>query len=203
MELGSEFMIENAKRLEKGLMGSSVLTLILGVVLLIAPGASLKFITFIIAFGAILMGVIQLVEYIKMPKENRIMSLSLILAIVLLAVGIFLMLNLTALVNFITLMIGIFVAVKSIFKIQFALNLRGISDKWKYNLVVGLVGMTLGVLLIFNPFGSAEMFLRIIGLILAVSSILELIEAGSLMKTLDDAKEIPFVEKKKKEDKEK
>lgn len=196
-------MIENAKRLEKGLMGSSVLTLILGLVLLIAPGASLKFITFIIALGAILMGVIQLVEYIKMPKENRIMSLSLILAIVLLAVGIFLMLNLTALVNFITLMIGIFVAVKSIFKIQFALNLRGISDKWKYNLVVGLVGMTLGVLLIFNPFGSAEMFLRIIGLILAVSSVIELIEAAGIMRTLDDAKELPFEEKPKKSKKDK
>lgn len=196
-------MIENAKRLEKGLMGSSVLTLILGLVLLIAPGASLKFITFIIALGAILMGVIQLFEYIKMPKENRIMSLSLILAIVLLAVGIFLMLNLTALVNFITLMIGIFVAVKSIFKIQFAFNLRGISDKWKYNLVVGLVGMTIGVLLIFNPFGSAEMFLRIIGLILGVSSVIELIEASSIMRTLDDAKELPFEEKPKKSKKDK
>lgn len=191
-------MIENAKKLEKGLMGSSVLTLILGLVLLIAPGASLKFITFIIALFAIIMGLIQLVEYLKMPKENRIMSLSLILGVILLAVGIFLMLNLTALVNFITLMIGIFIAIKSVFKIQFAINLRGLSDKWKYNLVVGLVGMTLGVLLIFNPFGSAEMFLRIIGLVLAVSSVIELIESGSIMRTLDDAKELPFEEKTKK-----
>lgn len=196
-------MIENAKRLEKGLMGSSVLTLILGIVLMVAPGASLKFITFIIALFAILTGLFQLIEYLKMPKENRIMSLSLILGIVFLAVGIFLMLNLTALVNFITLMMGIFVAVKSVFKIQFALNLKGISDKWKYNLVVGLVGMTLGVLLIFNPFGSAEMFLRIIGLVLAVSSVIELIEAGSIMRTLDDAKELPFVEKEKKSKKDK
>ncbi len=191
-------MVDNAKRLEKGLMGSSVLTLILGLVLLIAPDASLKFITFIIALFAILMGVFQLVEYLRMPRENKIMSLSLILGIIFLAVGIFLMLNLTALVTFITLMMGIFVAVKSVFKIQFAFNLRELSDKWKYNLVVGLVGMTLGVLLIFNPFGSAATFLRIIGLVLAISSIIELIEAGSIMKTLDDAKELPFVEKKKK-----
>lgn len=191
-------MVDNAKRLEKGLMGSSVLTLILGLVLLIAPDASLKFITFIIALFAILMGIFQLVEYLRMPRENKIMSLSLILGIIFLAVGIFLMLNLTALVTFITLMMGIFVAVKSVFKIQFAFNLRELSDKWKYNLVVGLVGMTLGVLLIFNPFGSAATFLRIIGLVLAISSIIELIEAGSIMKTLDDAKELPFVEKKKK-----
>ncbi len=191
-------MVDNAKRLEKGLMGSSVLTLILGLVLLIAPDASLKFITFIIALFAILMGIFQLIEYLRMPRENKIMSLSMILGIIFLSVGIFLMLNLTALVTFITLMMGIFVAIKSVFKIQFALNLRELSDKWKYNLVVGLVGMTLGVLLIFNPFGSAATFLRIIGLVLAVSSIIELIEAGSIMKTLDDAKELPFVEKKKK-----
>ena len=118
------------------------------------------------------MGVFQLVEYLRMPRENKIMSLSLILGIIFLAVGIFLMLNLTALVTFITLMMGIFVAVKSVFKIQFAFNLRELSDKWKYNLVVGLVGMTLGVLLIFNPFGSAATFLRIIGLVLAISSII-------------------------------
>ena len=196
-------MIDNAKRLEKGLMSSSVLTLILGLVLLIAPGASLKFITFIIALFAILMGLFQLIEYLKMPRENKMMSLSMMLGIVFLAVGIFLMLNLTALVNFIPLMIGIFIAIKSVFKIQFALNLKEISDKWKYNLVVGLVGMTLGVLLIFNPFGSAAMFLRIIGLVLAVSSVIELIEAGSIMRTLDDAKELPFVEKEKKSKKDK
>ena len=196
-------MVDNAKRLEKGLMGSSLLTLILGLVLLIAPAESLKFITFIIALFAILMGIFQLIEYLKMPRENKIMSLSMILGIFFLAVGIFLILNLESLVKFITLMIGIFIAIKSVFKIQFALNLRELSDKWKYNLVVGLIGMTLGVLLIFNPFGSAVLFLKIIGLVLAISSIIELVEAGAIMKTLDDAKELPFVEKEKKSKKDK
>lgn len=191
-------MIDNAKKFEKNMLVSSVLTLILGMVLLIEPGGSLRFITFIIALFAILIGIIQLVEYIKTPKERRITSLSLILGIVFLATGLFLLVSLESLVNFITLVIGVCIAVKSVFKIQFALNLRGISDKWKYNLVIGLLGMTLGVLLIFNPFKSAATFLRIIGLVLAVGSIIELIEANSVMHTLDDAKELAFEEKPKK-----
>ena len=59
--------------------------------------------------------------------------------------------------------------------------------------------MALGILLIFNPFKSAELFLRIIGGVLVVASITELIETAMIIKSLDDSKEIPFKEKESKE----
>lgn len=191
-------MIDNAKRNEKGMMISSVLTLVLGLILLIEADGAVKFLTFIIALFAIIIGVFQLIEYLRMSRENKMTSLSFIMGIFFLAVGVFLMISLESLVKFITLVIGLCIAIKSVFKIQFALNLRDISDKWKNNLVVGLIGLTLGILLIFNPFKSAVIFLRIIGLVLAISSIIEIIEGGRVIHTLDDAKELPFVEKKKK-----
>ena len=196
-------IIDNAKNCEKGMIVSSVLTFILGLILLIEADGAVKFLTFLIALFAILMGVFQLIEYLRMPRENKMTSLSMMLGIFFLAVGIFLMINLESLVKFITLVIGLCIAVKSVFKIQFALNLRELSDKWKYNLIVGLIGLTLGVLLVFNPFKSAVIFLRIIGLVLAISSIVEIIECSKVIHTLDDTKELPFVEKEKKSKKDK
>ena len=88
--------------------------------------------------------------------------------------------------------------IKSLFKIQFALNLKNISDKWTYNLIVGIVSMIMGLILLFNPFESAALFLRIIGIILVIGSIAELIETGVVMHSLSDVKELEFVEKTKK-----
>lgn len=192
-------IIDNAKKCEKGMMISSILTLILGIILLIEPTGSLRMLTSIIAIVAMIVGFFQLVDYIRKPRELKMMSLSLILGVFFLASGLFLLLNVDSLVKFVTLVIGVSIAIKAMFKIQFALNLRGISDKWKYNLIVGLLCMTLGVLLIFNPFKSAVLFLRIIGIVLAVGSIIELIETNMVLHTLDDVKELPFVEKNKKD----
>ena len=59
-----------------------------------------------------------------------------------------------------------------------------------HNLIAGLVSMGLGILLIVNPFGSAELFLRIMGIVIVIGSIAELIETAMVMKTLEDVKEI-------------
>ena len=129
------------------------------------------------------------------------MSLSLILGILLSVVGIFLFINLESLANFITTLIGIAILIKSLFKLQFAFNIRDISDKWFYNLIVGIVGIVLGIVLLVNPFDSAKMFLRIVGIIFIIGSIVELVEICMVIKTIDEheAIELPFEEKVKKE----
>ena len=93
--------------------------------------------------------------------------------------------------------IGIFFTVQALFKIQYSLNLKGISDKWKYNFVTGLVNLSLGILIILQPLHSLELFLKIVGVVLIVFAIAELIETIKVMKTLDsvDVKELDFIEK--------
>lgn len=191
-------ILDYVRRCERSMLFSTIITLILGLVLVFEPGGSIRVITSLIAVMFIFIGAIQLIDYFRQSKEEKIMSLSLILGIILCGIGVFLFINLNALVNFITTVIGVMILVKSLFKIQFAFNIRGISDKWFYNLIVGGVGITLGVILLLNPFSSAELFLRIVGGILSFSSILEIVETFVVMKTLDDAKSLPFSEKNKK-----
>lgn len=204
IKVGSDKMIlDFAKRCEKNMLFSTIVTLILGIVLAYSPEGSIKVITGIIAILFLLIGVLQLVDYFKQSREEKMMSLSLILGILLSSIGIFLFVNLESLANFVTILIGIAILIKSLFKLQFAFNIKDISDKWFYNLIVGLVGILLAILLLANPFHSAALFLRIIGIIFIIGSVIELIETLIVIKTIDEheAIELPFKEKEKKEDK--
>lgn len=195
-------ILDFAKRCEKNMLFSTIVTLILGIVLAYSPEGSIKVITGIIAVLFILIGVLQLIDYVKQSKAEKMMSLSLILGILLTAIGVFLFINLESLASFVTTLIGIAILIKSLFKLQFAFNIKDISDKWFYNLIVGIVGVLLAILILANPFHSASLFLRIIGIIFIVGSIIELIETLMVIKTIDEheAIELPFVEKKKKDE---
>lgn len=196
-------ILDFAKRCEKNMLFSTIVTLVLGIVLAYSPEGSIKVITGIIAILFLLIGVLQLVDYFKQSREEKMMSLSLILGILLSSIGIFLFVNLESLANFVTILIGIAILIKSLFKLQFAFNIKDISDKWFYNLIVGIVGILLAILLLANPFHSAALFLRIIGIIFIIGSVIELIETLIVIKTIDEheAIELPFKEKEKKEDK--
>lgn len=190
-------ILNYAKKCEKTMLVSTIITLVLGVILIIEPTGSIKMLTSIVAIMCMLMGGFQLIDFIRKPREEKMTSLSMVLGIILLAIGLFLFLNADALIKFITVIIGCSLCLKSLFKLQFALNLKGVSDKWKLNLIAGLITLSLGLLLIINPFESAELFLRIVGIVIAVGSIAELVETIIVMKSLDDVKEIKFEEKKK------
>ncbi len=190
-------ILDYAKRCEKQMLVSSLFVMFLGIVLLIEPTGSLNFITSIIALIATAIGVFLVIDYLRQSKAEKMISVSLILGIIFIVIGIFLFLNIDSLVNFITTVIGITIVVKSLFKLQFAFNLKGLSQAWIYNLGFGLISLTIGILLIVNPFSSAVLFLRIVGALLIISSIAEIIENVKVMHTLDDVKELPFVEKKK------
>lgn len=193
-------MIKHVKDCEKTMIISSIITLILGIILVIEPTKSIRLLAVIIAIIFELMGIFQLIDYLRKSREEKIMSLSLILGAILIVIGIFLYLNIDSLVNFITILIGITIAMKSLFKIQFALNIRDITEKWKYNLIMGLLGMIIGAILLVNPFHSAILFLRIIGIVFIIGSVIEIMEIIMVLKTLDDAKEIPFYDKHSKEE---
>lgn len=188
-------ILDYAKKCERNMLLGTVLTLVLGMVLAFEPQNSIKIISGIIAGMFCLIGVVFLITFIKQNKMERMTSFSLVLGVILIGIGVFLFVNIESLVNFITLLIGIAVLIKSLFKVQFAINIKDLSDKWNINLIVGLIGCVLGVVLLFNPWDSAVLFLRIVGIILAVGSVAEIIEVVLVMKTLDDSKEVKFTEK--------
>lgn len=189
-------VIDNAKKSEKKMMLTSLVTLILGIILAIDPEGSLKMLTAVIGILFMIAGGFSVFNFFRKDKADRFSNSSLVVGILMLSGGLYLALNTESLVSFITIVIGISLFIKSLFKIQFALIDKKFSDKWKYNLIVGLLTMTLAILLISNPFGSTATFLRIIGIVLVAVSVVEIISTYSVYKSLKDYKELSYVEKK-------
>lgn len=191
-------LYNNAKKYRKTCLISSIATLILGVVLMMEPSKSLKMITVIIGLMTIIIGSFWIFDYIKSSREEKMISKSLLLGIISVGFGLYLVINTSSLVKFITVIIGIIISIKSIIKLQFAINIKGLSSTWKYNLVFSLLGLTLGVLMLANPNSTAEVFLRIVGVIMIIGSVIELIECAYLMKSLnikEKTKELKWVDK--------
>ena len=82
-----EKLVSNAKRSEKSIIASSILTLVVGIMLAIYPGNTLSLIGKVIGAALMVVGVIQIVVFFKNTKEDRIASTSFALGIILFAVG--------------------------------------------------------------------------------------------------------------------
>ena len=192
-------MIETIKKSMKGMILYTIIMLVVGIIFAVNPGTSINVMTGFIAIVAMLLGGYFIFDYIRTPGENKLLSFSLAFGIVLVGIGLFIFLKRDALINFITVLIGISLIVKAIYKFQIALNIRKISKGWKYNLLVALLTLTMGLVLVLYPDGSAHVFLRIVGIIIALGAIGELVETAYVMGTIkevnSDAKEISYKEK--------
>ena len=190
-----EKLVTNAKRSEKSIIASSILTLVVGVMLAIYPGNTLSLIGKVIGVALMIIGVSQVVIFFKNEKEDRVANTSFALGIILFAIGLYVFINDKSLTNVFTTIIGLLICIKSIYKIQLAISLKNYSSTWKYNLVSGLIVLSMGLIIIFYPIETASTILRVIGVILIVSSVYEIIESLVVIKMIDDFKDLPFKEK--------
>lgn len=192
-----EKLVTNAKRSEKSIIASSILTLVVGVMLAIYPGNTLSLIGKVIGVALMIIGVSQVVIFFKNEKEDRVANTSFALGIILFAIGLYVFINDKSLTNVFTTIIGLLICIKSIYKIQLAISLKNYSSTWKYNLVSGLIVLSMGLIIIFYPIETASTILRVIGVILIVSSVYEIIESLVVIKKIDDFKDLPFTFKEK------
>ena len=190
-----EKLVTNAKRSEKSIIVSSILTLVVGVMLAIYPGNTLSLIGKVIGVALMIIGVSQVVIFFKNEKEDRVANTSFALGIILFAIGLYVFINDKSLTNVFTTIIGLLICIKSIYKIQLAISLKNYSSTWKYNLVSGLIVLSMGLIIIFYPIETASTILRVIGVILIVSSVYEIIESLVVIKKIDDFKDLLFKEK--------
>jgi len=188
-------LLDLIKKSELKMIFGSLLTLVLGIVLAVAPEASLQLLTSGIGIVLMIIGIFSIINFFRLTKEERILSGALVIGFLISMIGLFLFINNKVLVSFITTIIGLALAIKGLYKIQFAVNLKSASNEWKWNLLIGILILTVSILLIINPFNGASVFMTIIGIVLIIGSIIEIIESIRIVKDLDKVKELPFEEK--------
>ena len=158
-----------------GLLCSALLYMLVGFFLLKWPDRAIQIVCY--AFGTITLvyGMTRLIRYaLKKNQEQGILSgLNLTIGIIMTGIGSFLLVSPSTVVSIIPIVIGIVIVIHSLTKIQQALEIKAVQyDKWWIMLIVSLVTAVLGIIIVFKPFSTAALMVKVIGIILIADGLM-------------------------------
>lgn len=153
---------------------SSIIFLILGIILLVNPEGTIKFVSYTLGIMFILVGIVKIISYIKNKGNFNFYNYDLINGIIAVIIGIFTIIFSQEIGNIFRILIGLWIIFSSITKIVFAFKIKNFynSNYWIFSLIIGILIMFCGIYIISNP-GTVIMT---IGTIILVYSILDIIE---------------------------
>lgn len=160
---GECFMEDKKMKVLKGQIPVSVIYIALGVCLALMPVETVNVLCKVV-FGLVLVGagLYHIVIYV-LEKENATI-LDLFSGVIVLVIGAFLFMNPQVVVKLLTLMLGAFILVDSIWMLRGSMKLRKRKlGVWKWFLLESLVFVALGALILVNPFSEIRLTMQVSG----------------------------------------
>lgn len=167
--------MNEVKEFSKKYIFVSALYVVLGIVLLAWPSASMKMICYGLGFVMVVLGITY--GFIYFTKENLagFLQMDLVIGIICLAFGVFILLNPTFLSTVLPFAMGIILLLGAVVKIQSSLNMKRLNfSKWYLVLIVALVIVALGIVLLCNPFEQERYMIIYIGICLILDGVTNL-----------------------------
>lgn len=160
---------------------SSLIMIVLGIILMVWPGAAMDIACMIIGCTLIIAGVISLIVLFTKRKKSGEESVSkdsvitIMKSVVMMIVGIILIVKMKTVVSILPFIIGILIIVNSAVNVILAILNRKQNNKWIISLIVGLATAIIGLLMVIDPFGAAISQIFIMGLGLSVDGVSNLV----------------------------
>ena len=168
--------MNEVKQFSKSYILVSALYVVLGVVLLVWPGTSVKMICYGLGFAMVVLGITYGIIYFTKDNLQGFLQMDLVIGIVCLAFGVFILLNPTFLATVLPFAMGIILLLGAVVKIQSSWNMRRLKfKKWYLVLVCALVIIALGIVLLCNPFKEEKFMILYIGACLILDGLTNLI----------------------------
>lgn len=156
---------------------------ILGLILLIAPGTAVSFVFNGIGLISIAIGVFSLIRYFKMDTKSSIQSNALFTGILWIVGGIAVISLKGALMSILPIFFGVIILIGGVSKLQGALTLRRMNvSRWTVELIFAAISILFGALILLNPFSTALLLMRVIGLALLIEGASSLISISAIEK---------------------
>lgn len=155
------------KKIKTNVVVSSVLCVILGLVLVLRPGLSMRIVCTAVGVVLIVSGVMRMIAYFTARDGSLYSQANLIFGIVLTVVGIWIVMKPDKVMAIIPIIVGIVIAIHGLHNLQQALELwRGKYDRWWVALILGVLTVGFGVLLVCRPFAAIDTVVMLIGFFL-------------------------------------
>lgn len=163
------------KIIRSGLSKASIVSVILGLVLVIWPGISVKLIGYVLGGTAIVYGAVRIIR--SLTGKGYTGGGSIVWGVICCLFGGFIWNRFPAMVSFLPFIIGIVVLGSGLVKLQGAFEDRRNGYSWVGALIASIVSIALGILVICRPFSTLTWTLRLIGAVIFVDGAENLIEA--------------------------
>lgn len=174
------------KRVTTSILISSIIAFIIGLIMVVVPGISLRAIgitigIFVIVYGIVLIVLDFMAHNIYIPFHGIISGLlSIIVGIILIAMP-----NILSIVF--TIALGIWIILSSVNTISIALAARKGVANWYLWLILGIIDMICGVIILLNPFASSLSIVMLGGIVIMIHSVISIVDTIMIKK---DAKEV-------------
>ncbi len=157
--------------------------ILLGLVLLIWPDIAATLVITVIGAICIVIGLFDIIRYFMLETRMALVSNALAFGLVWIAVGIAVICLKELLISLLFLFCGLIVLAGGIVKIQSTLCFKRMAAaKWYLELISACVSVILGALILFNPFSSAVLLMRVIGIALVLEGGADLVSRCLLSK---------------------
>lgn len=168
----------------------NIIMIIVSLLLIINPAGVINTVVIVFGLGVLIDGIFRLITYFLEDNLSRMFSGDFFQGAISCLGGVLIILNKTLLISIFPTLIGFWLIIRSIIKLQVTFNLKSVnSEKWLMLLISAIVTLALGILIISNPFGTVYAISAIAGIILLISSTIDLIENIVIIKALNDFKD--------------
>lgn len=165
---------------------ASVVYLLLGIVLLVAPTTSKNLLCTLVGVVVLIYGAFNLLAFL-LDRDFGGLSVELIIGIAAAAFGVFSLLNPGFLMDFLIIVLGLAIAVGSVGSLKRALNLRAFGyGYWWISLLVAAATLIVALTFVFCPEVYGALLMQIIGIILIVEAIGDLLTIHRLSRIARD-----------------
>lgn len=177
------------KRMNTYTIVVSIITMIIGLILLFLPEQSAKLIGVLAGIMVLCTGITSLYKYFKRDGA-KIFSLNLTFGVVFCIIGALLIIYPYTVSQFVTICLGLAIVVNGATKINNAIWLkRGNEKAWLNTLASGVLLLVIGLLVLFNPFANLTLT-SLVGAFLLICGVLDLVDAITFSLRSDEIIEI-------------
>ncbi len=170
---------------------SSIFLLLLGILLFFKSSATLMGISYLVGGVLIALGVIAIINFLRNSTKDIFVELNIVYGIVSIVAGLFLVTVPEFIGSIIPIVVGITIIISSSFKVQQALVLKNLESKYFLpSLIMAIICLVCGVIILFNPFTSAVVVTKAIGLFMIIYAIMDIINSFILRKSSNLSVEI-------------
>lgn len=155
---------------------SSLITLILGIILIGWPDLSGALMCYMLGGVLIIMGVIQLIAYYRGQREGFYCKFNMMMGIVLVLLGIWICARPSIILGLIPVVLGFILLLHAFQDFSYTIDIKNAGvERWWVALVATLVTFVLGVFLVLHPLLAFEMAMVYVGIGLVYNGVSDLV----------------------------